>query len=71
MKKTYQAPQVQKIIYATEIMEGPTPGSLGMAGTGDSTVNTGNGPDLDSGFGGDGTGPVYSKRHGGFWDDEE
>ncbi len=71
MKKTYQAPEVKKVIYNTSIMEGQvTSQSIGMTGKGDDSVNTGNGPDLDSGFGGDGTGPIYTKGTGRFWDDE-
>ena len=71
MKKIYQSPQINKVLYIDSIMEGPTPASIGMSGSGDNSVNNGDGSNLDAGFGGDGTGPVDAKRHGGFWDDEE
>lgn len=71
MKKIYQAPQVNKVIYTSDIMEGQmTSQSIGVDGKGDNTVNTGTGPDLDSGFGGDGNYHIDSKTSGRFWDDE-
>lgn len=70
MKKKYQAPQVNMIVYGDAIMEGAlTVESVGVSGHG----NTG-AEDLDAGFGGNGGSGqrVDAKGNGrGFWDDEE
>ena len=68
MKKIYQAPKVQKVMYGRDIMEGEmTVNSVGVSGHG----NTG-AEDLDAGFGGNGGSGqrVDAKGTGRFWDDE-
>lgn len=62
MKKTYQPPKINKVIYNEDIMEGEvTSQSIGVSGTG--AIG-------DTGFGGDLDGPVDAKTSGRFWDDE-
>ena len=67
MKKTYQAPQVKKVIYTSNIMEDTlTPGSIGV----DGKVKGEGNEDGDWEFAGDGEHPIHSKGTGRFWDDE-
>ena len=67
MKKIYQAPQVNKVIYTSDIMEGQMSSqSIGVKGN---VTGEGN-EDGTWGFEGDGNYHIDSKRNGRFWDDE-
>jgi|GEM_PF-2377190 len=69
MKKIYQTPEINKVLYGSSIMETElTPASVGLIGHGDDE----NTSDLTPGFGGDGGSGqgVDAKGTGRFWDDE-
>ena len=67
MKKIYQAPQVNKVLYTSDIMEGQMSSqSIGVKGN---VTGEGN-EDGTWGFEGDGNYHIDSKRNGRFWDDE-
>lgn len=67
MKKIYQAPQVNKVIYTSDIMEGQMSSqSIGVKGN---VTGEGN-EDGTWGFEGDGNYHIDSKTSGRFWDDE-
>ncbi len=68
MKKIYKTPEINVVSLAPELMQAPTPGSIGTKG-GATNDDTESGSWEFGGNGGPGVTPE-SKGTGRFWDDE-